>query len=258
MKKDEDPDADLIFRWHAREGVRVRLLMWGLLATVVLTVWLLMFEVVYPASSRRSHTTQHITILDSSSPKAREVIAAIADRNFLLLSPNANGEPRLADLRPVFSPGFKDFQLRVKDLPETGAAASVLPRLFGPDHAPLPPVTVAKPGTPPAPAPTVPAKVLLVAVPSAGLEKRPVLHDLEQLPSGSPALAEIDAQFRVAVAPDGRVVTAVSLMDESSDASAAVARAFRQSIDQLRFVPVDAPGPQWGIITFRWKEQKPS
>lgn len=251
--KREDPNADLIFRWYAREGVRLRLLMWALLSAVVITIWLLLFEVVYPASSHRSHTTQRITMLDPASPQAREVIAAVTDRNFLLLAPNANAAPKLADLRPVFSPGFKDFQLQVKDLPETGAASSVLPRLFGPDHSPLPPVA----GVKAAPPPPMPAEqVRLVAVPSAGLEKRAVLHEIEPLPAGSPALGEINAQFRVAVAPDGRVLTAVSLMDESSDAGAAIARAFRQSIDQMRFAPVQSPGPQWGIIAFRWKGAK--
>jgi hypothetical protein len=231
----------------------MRLLMWGIIATVGMGLWLLMFEVVYPSPSHRSKTTQRITVLDSSSPKAREVIAAVTDRNFLLLAPSANAAPSLADLRPVFSPGFKDFQLQVKDLPETGAPSSVLPRLFGPDHPMLPPVATTKPVT----SPVQTRKVRLVAVPSAGLEARPVLHDLEPLPAGSPALAEIDARFRVAISPAGRVLTAVSLMDESSDASAAVSRAFRQSLDQLRFAPAASSGPQWGVIAFRWKGEGP-
>ncbi|MDB6116338.1 MAG: hypothetical protein JWO08_119 [Verrucomicrobiaceae bacterium] len=248
MKKD-DPYEGLIFRWRAPEGVRLRLVMWGLLALVGMGLWLLLFEVVYPAPSHRSKTTQRITVLDASSPKAKEVIAWVTDRNFLLLAPSANSTPSLSDLRPVFSPGFKGFELQVKDLPETGAAASELPRLFGPDHPMLPPVTTAKLAT----APAQNRKVRLVAVPSAGLEGRPVLHDIEPLPAGSPALAEINARFRVAVSPAGRVLTAVSLMDESSDASAAVARAFRESLDQLRFAPATSTGPQWGVIAFRWK-----
>ena len=247
--KPEEPRPDLIFRWHAPEGVTLRLFMWAGAAAFGLGIWLLLFEVVYPAPSRRPHTTQRITLLDPSSPKAREVIAAVTDRNFLLLAPNATAAPRLADLRPVFAPGFKDFQLQVKDLPESGATSSTMPRLFGPDHTLLPPLAAGNPIAARGPV----RNLKLVAVPSGGLEGRKVTHDVEALPPGSPALGEINARFRVAVGEDGRVITAASLMDESSDASAAVSRAFRQAIDQLRFAPLVASGPQWGIITFRWK-----
>ncbi|MDB6140853.1 MAG: hypothetical protein JWO94_3925 [Verrucomicrobiaceae bacterium] len=251
MKK--ETSADLIFRWRASEGAAVKLFMWLLVAAVGISLFLLMFEVVYPAPSRRSHSMQRITLLDPSSPKAREVIATVTDRNFLLLAPNANAAPTLSDLRPVFSPGFKDYQLQVKDLPETGAATSTLPRLFGPDRTLLPVVGVVKPVQPPGQQ----KKLRLVAVPLDGLKGRTVAHEVEPLPESSPALGEINARFRVAVAPSGRVLTAASLMDESSDASAAVSRAFRQAIDQLRFAPASTPGPQWGIIAFRWKGEKP-
>ena len=249
--KQDDPLSSLMFRWRASEGVTMRLFLYTLLAVVTFVAFLLLFEVVYPAPSRRPHTMQRITLLDPAQPKAREMVAAVTDRNFMLLTPGPNAAPRLADLGPVFSPGFKDYQLQVKDLPETGAVSSTLPRLFGPDHAPLPPVT--KPRL--AAKPVGQVRSRLVAVAADGLEKRPIVHDVEQLPEGSPALAELNARFRVAVAPDGRVLTAASLMDEGAESSAAVSRAFRQIIDQMRFSPVPTPGPQWGTLTFRWKKE---
>ena len=244
-----DPSRSLLFRWRAPEGVALRLIMWSGASLAALTMVLLMFEVVYPTPSRRPHSTQRITLLDPASPKAREVIAAATDRNFLLLAPNANAAPRLADLRPVFSPGFKDYQLQVKDLPETGTATTSLPRLFDATHALLPPVAAAKRVQKRAEA----QPLKLVAEPSGGLEGRHLLHNAQPLPPGSPALSEINAQFRVAVGPDGRVITAVSLMDESAETSAAASRAFLQAMEQLRFDPSPIPGPQWGVITFRWK-----
>lgn len=242
----------LLFRWMANEGAAKSLLMWSGLVAAGLTVIFLLFEVVYPTPSRRPHTTQRIILLDPAQPKARALIAAVTDRNFLLLAPNANAAPRLADLRPVFSPGFKDFQLQLKDLPETGAASSTMPRLFSPERSPLPPVVGANAVTKAAKA----NSLRLMAVPSAGLEERKLLHDLEPLPAGSPALGEINAQFRVAVGPEGRIITAVSLMDESAEAGAAASRAFHEAMDTLRFEPQPGSGPQWGVITFRWKEVK--
>ena len=247
--KNKDPYEGLLFRWRAPEGVTGRLIMWGFSSALVLTVIPLMFEVVYPVSTHRSRTTQRVILLDPTSPKSREVIAAVTDRNFLLMAPTANAAPRLSDLRPVFAPGFKDFRLDVKDLPETGAASSNLPRLFGPDRPPLPPVAASKPVARPA----TTRALRLVAVPSEGLESRPILHDIEPLPEGSPALGEINARFRVGVGPDGRIVTAASLMDESAETGAAASRTFRQALNQMRFAPVVQAGPQWGILTFSWK-----
>ena len=254
MKQDQDdPLSRLIFRWHAPEGALWRLLWWGTVAAVVLSLWLLCFQVVYPAASRRSHTTQHITLLDTSSAEARQAMAAVADRNFLLLTPNATGAPRLSELRPVFSPGFKDFQLQVKDLPESGASPSVLPRLFGPGRSLLPPMAAAH--APAAPAPV--RRQRLEAVAGGGLEGRAILHHMEQLSEKSPALGEIHAQMRVAVAPDGRLLAAVSLMDESTIVNAAISREFRLAINSLRFAPVATNGPQWGTLAFRWQEVAP-
>ena len=252
--KEEDPLSRLIFRWHLPEGAFWRLMFWAIVATVVLTAWMLLFQVVFPRASRRSHATQHITLLDAASPETRQMVAEVADRSFLLLSPGATGAPRLSELRPVFSPGFKDYELQVKDLPETGGAVSMLPRLFSARRTLLPPL----PAPTAAVASTAPVKAQrLVAVASGGLEGRAIVHNMAQLAEGTPALGEIHGQIRVAVSSDGRLLTAVSLMDESSIVSAAVSREFRQAIEAVRFAPVTETRPQWGTLAFRWQEAPP-
>ena len=252
MKKEEEPLSRLIFRWHLPEGAFWRLMFWAIVATIVLTAWMLLFQVVFPRASRRSHATQHITLLDATSPEARQMVAEVADRSFLLLSPGATGAPRLSELRPVFNPGFKDYELQVKDLPETGAAASMLPRLFSARHTLLPPLPA--PAAAGASTGRAPVKAQrLVAVAGDGLEGRAIVHNMAQLAEGSPALGEVHGQIRVAVSPDGRLLTAVSLMDESSIVSAAVSREFRQAIEALRFAPVTETRPQWGTLAFRWQ-----
>ncbi len=254
--KPEEPSSRLIFRWHAPEVPLLRLFVWSLVGAVILAVWMLTFEVVFPRASRRSHATQHITLLDGSSPQSRQALAAVADRSFLLLAPNATGAPRLSELRPVFTPGFKDYELQVKDLPEAGAGVAVpsLPRLYGGSRSLLPSLPAAAAA---ARVDAPPAKVLrLVAFAAEGLGERPIVHNMEALPESSAALGEIQARFRVAVAADGRIVAAVSLMDESTVVGAAVSRELRQAIQPLRFAAAAAPGPQWGVLAFRWEEAR--
>ena len=252
----DDSPPRLTFRWHAPEVPLLRLVFCCTVAAIVLATWMLMFEVVFPRASRRSHATQHVTLLDGSSPQARQAAATVADRSFLLLAPNATGAPRLSELRPVFTPGFKDYDLQVKDLPEAGSGlgAPVLPRLYGGGRSLLPSLpAVTTAGRAAAP----PAKALrLVAFAAEGLGERAIIHNMEALPESSAALGEIQARFRVAVAADGRIVAAVSLMDESTVVGAAVSRELRQAIQPLRFAAAATPGPQWGILAFRWEEVK--
>lgn len=233
---------DLIFHWFVGEGRRWRVLLASLAVTLFLGALMLLFQVVYPEPRQHHLVPQHITWLDASSPAARQVTNAVSDRDFLVLRDSPS--PSSTVLRsPLFTPGFQNFEFRVRDFLETSAAPATMPRIFRPDHPALPAITVGgAPRVPKAPKPQA-----LQATVMSGLADRTITRPV--------IVAEPEAagmSFRVAVAPDGRITAAVPLGGDSSKPD--LFKQLRPTLDQLRFEPVRDAAVQWGVIVFRWQE----
>jgi hypothetical protein len=234
---------DLIFHWFVGEGRRWRVLLASLGVTLFLGGLMLVFQVVYPAPRQHHLVPQHITWLDASSPAARQVTNAVSDRDFLVLRDHPS--QARTDLRlPMFMPGFKDFEFRVRDFLETKAAPASMPRIFRPDHPPLPAIqsAAAAPHVPKPPKPQT-----LQATVMSGLADRTITRPVIV---AQPEAAGIS--FRVAVAADGRVTAAVPLGGDSSKPD--LFKQLRPTLDKLRFEPLRDAAVQWGVIVFRWQE----
>lgn len=232
----------LIFHWFVGEGRRWRVLLASLGVTLFLGALMLLFQVVYPAARQHHLVPQHITWLDASSPAARQVTNIVSDRDFIVLR-NQPSPPAAVLHSPLFTPGFKDFEFRVRDFLETSATPATLPRIFRPDHPALPAVSAnGAPRVPKAPKPQT-----LQATVMSGLADRTITRPI--------VVAEPEAagmSFRVAVAADGRITTVVPLGGDSSKPD--LFKQLRPMLDQLRFEPAHNAAAQWGVIVFRWQE----
>ncbi len=231
----------LIFHWFVAEGRGWQVIFSSIAAALFFGGLMLLFQVVYPAASRRHLAVQHFTWLDPGSTQARLITDAVSDRDFLIM-PDSALPPLKARQMPVFTPGFKDFELRVRDFLETSAQPTTMPRIFRPDDAPLPPVNASPHPMPPQPKPqTLRATVI------SGLADRRIVKPVE---APRPEAASIG--FRIAVAENGRITTAVPLSAESTLTD--VIKEVRPLLDRLRFEPAAQPGLQWGVVAFRWQE----
>lgn len=242
----------LIFSWHTQERRGWYLLVLGLASVFFVGGTLLLFQVVYPASRPLTLTPQRIWLLDSSQPGARQIIAAAADKDFLLLGQATadSTQPAMAGQKSAFfAPSFQGRSLQPKDLLETRNATAALPRLFLPQRTLLP--TLPERGqdrTPPAPKAQV-----LQAVVTSGLSQRAIIRQVnlatEALPVDKPVA------FHIAVSPDGQVKVVVPLT--STAAQVETYRTLRAQLAGLRFSPRNAEAVEWGTLTFEWREVAP-
>lgn len=240
----------LIFQWLANEGRGLKLMV-GIVATLMaLTGFALLFQVVYPAARRHPLAVQRIVLLDGSTPESRSILDKVRDKDFLVLPPEPGATVPAEAKPPVFSPSFKDFALQPKDILESRANASTaLPRVFRAARPLLPPVSVA----PVAQARPIAAPQKLQVTVVEGLVERPMTR-LARLDESR--FAEIaGAEYRIAVAFDGRVTLMVPLSDPGNQTE--LYRDLRAALDALRFRP-DAGRPvQWGTVALKWQIEKP-
>ena len=205
------------------------------------TGFLLLFQVVYPATKHQRLVPQRVLVLDLATPASRQVVNAIRDRDFLVLRESSGVALPSATRAPSFVPTFKNFDYRVRDFVETSNVSAPLPRIFQPDRAPLPPL----PAVASTPRPTeLKPQNLRVSVIN-GLKQRILTQ--------SPIINEAEAEnfkVRIAVADDGRVTSAVPL--DASQTQMALFAKLRPTLDRLRFAPASRTSVEWGTITFRW------
>lgn len=241
--------STLIFSWHTQEHRGWYLLVLGLASVFFVGGTLLLFQVVYPASRPLALTPQRIWLLDSSQPGARQIIAAAADKDFLLLNEAVADStlPALAGQKSAFfAPSFKDRSLQPKDLLETRNATAALPRLFLPQRALLPALPDrSQDRTPPATKPQV-----LQAVITRGLSQRTLIRQVNLAATALPV--DKPVSFHIAVAPEGQVKVVVPLT--STAAQMETYRTLRAQLAGLRFSPRDVQEVEWGTLTFEWRE----
>lgn len=242
----------LIFSWHTQERRGWYLVLLTLGSILFVGGTLLLFQVVYPASRPLTLTPQRIWLLDPSLPGARQIIAAAADKDFLLLNEvGADGTlPALVGQESAFfAPSFKGQSLRPKDLIETRNSTAVLPRLFLPQRTLLPALPERVPSTPPS---AIKAQSLQAIV-SSGFSERAIIRQVNlaavTLPPDKPVA------FHVAVSPAGQVKVVVPLT--TAAAQAENYRALRGELTGMRFAPRNTQDVEWGTITFEWREAAP-
>lgn len=242
----------LIFTWRLQERRGWYLIALGLASILFVGGTLLLFQVVYPASRPLTLTPQRIWLLDPSLPGARQIIAAAADKDFLLLGKSAADRslPELAgQSSAVFAPSFKSHTLQPKDLLETRSTTAILPRLFLPQRTLLPAVS----GSTPAIAPPPIIAQALRAVVTSGLAQRALTRQVELPASALPP--DKTLAFYVAVAPTGQVKVVLPLTVTAAQAD--TYRLLRAQIAELRFTPSQTSDLEWGTLAFEWREDAP-
>ena len=239
----------LIFQWLAREGNGLRLFAGGVATLLAFGGFLLLFQVVYPTARQRPLAVQRVLLLDPASPAVRPVLDAVNDRDFLLMR-SARDESKTAVGPPLaFTPSFKGFELQPKDLLESRATSTLLPRVFQPDHPPLPPV----PATASMPVPKSAIPHVLQATVVDGLKQRPITHAVT---FKDDALGDIvGTVYRIAVAPSGRVTLVIPLSDPAGRFDAF--QQVRTGLTELRFQASPTQAIEWGTLTLKWLATKP-
>lgn len=250
--KSSGPLPALIFSWRTLERRGWYLLVLGLTSILFVGGTLLLFQVVYPASRPLTLTPQRIWLLDPSLPGARQIIAAAADKDFLLLGKAAQDstQPALAGQESAFfDPSFKGRVLQPKDLLETRPPPPVLPRLFLPQRTLLPALPEhTNEFSPPAPK----AQSLRVVV-TGGLAQRALIRQVH-LPASALPLDKL-VMFHIAVAPAGQVKVVLPLTGTAAQPD--TYRALRALLAELRFEPRNTLAVEWGTLAFEWGEQTP-
>ena len=149
--EDSEKRSALTFDWTLRER-RMRALFGALaIAFIVGLASFVLFQITVTVSRKSEPPSQAIVILDPSSLAAQRIIDRANDQSFLLLTDNNAREQTqttLADIAPVFEPGFKHFRLQLRDLGQT-QAPEMRPRLFSATDNPLPPLAAPVPQAPP-------------------------------------------------------------------------------------------------------------
>ena len=252
--KQGEPLSALIFSWRTHERRSWHLSMMALAAVLFVGGTLLLFQIVYPASRPLTLSPQRIWLLDPSLPGAGPIIAAAADKDFLLLggtTPDATLPALEGQASAFFAPSFKGRTLQTKDLLEMRTTPPSLPLLFRPEHALLP--ALPQSGKPPPAALPSPRALELRAVVSHGLPGRAITRPVS-LPATS-VTADKSVAFYVAVAPAGQVKIILPLTGTAAQAD--TYRTLRAHVANLRFTPQNKQEIQWGTITFEWQEAAP-
>jgi hypothetical protein len=241
---DLDSKPDLIFQWFLREGRGWKLLTSVLAVTLFGGGFLLLFQVVYPATKHQRLAPQRVLMLDLNSPVARQVVNSISDRDFLVLRESNTIATPVSARAPVFVPSFKGFDYRVRDFLETSNSTAPLPRVFQPDIAPLPALPAV--ATLARAAEMIPMRLQTVVV--EGFEKRALTRTV--------TIGDAEAEglrVRVAVARDGRVTNSVPMAASTSQMT--LFAKLKPMLAMLRFAPDNEAEVQWGTIRFEWVKE---
>jgi hypothetical protein len=244
MDVPDSAERPLLFHWNVGERRWWRLIMATLIGAVLLALASLAFRVVYPPALNLRLNAQRVTLLDPSSAAAREVLEAARDRDFLVLRESLPVRPEDVTT-PVFTPGFKGYELRVREDLEATLEPDIIPKLFLPQRAPLPPIVATRARTP-APLPDQ----SIVPVVRSGLADRSILRSIK--------IVEPDAQglqLRIGVNAVGRVITALPL-NLSSEQTPAL-RSLPNQLANLRFAPKPGSDFEWGVLSLDWVRDQP-
>lgn len=253
MKPGDEPPL-LTFQWRERERPVTRLVFYFLLTVTGAVLFFMLFKVVYPQARHFSTAPQQVFVLDPTQAATRDIVNRTRDENFLLLSPDsdpARAEGTSEELFPVFKPSFAGFQMKLMDLPGVQDTKS-LPRIFGIEEMPLPPVATVMKAKAPATVTPGPGEAVVRPVLRGELVGRELVSggDISAvtLPGG-----ELP-RFKVGVSNLGRVTFALPL-DIQADAKQM--RALQASVSALRFKPVKSPAVQWGEVSLEWGRKVP-
>jgi hypothetical protein len=250
MSEQAETTPQLIFDWSKPRRPIARLVLWLLVTSVGLTLFFMLFHVIYQTPRRIIPATHQVTLLSPNDPAARNLLQRVSDKDFFIFSGNGSGQHQLslAEQAPVFHPTFEKHELKLQDLPQRDTKpppARLLdvtePTLPPPDlkdlHSSVAATTSAAP----------PASVLTLQI-SGALENRKLLSQLNL--STLPPLDYTAWRFQIGVAADGRVtfVLPVASGEKSADAAPVL-----HLLNHLRFAPDEkTPAPVWGIAKFEW------
>ncbi len=249
----EEPEEKplLVFQWEHRD----RTLHWFLAAGIMMILLLVVVSSVFPVfrAERRLEPagTYEVLLLDRSSPYAQPIIARAADRSFLLLGKRAHddAEPSLTSIAPVFTPSFKNYDFRLKELPEPEVSTSSF-RWLRPTRPQMPEIAELADLPPAGPLPKLP-RCTLRAVVTGGLAERRLERQVEV--SDAISHEALTISFRAGVGPDGRVLWALPMQQEGL--VTAELQRLRRAINRLRFGPKPSAEIEWGEINFQWEAQ---
>ncbi|MBL9116949.1 MAG: hypothetical protein JNJ83_18225 [Verrucomicrobiaceae bacterium] len=245
----EDFSPRLIFDWF-RPSRRTTWVAFCAVVAIGMLAGVSMFFRVTKAEWRNQLPNTHtVVLLDPSSPTAASILNRAANVSALALGRRSEGdlEPQMAEMMPVFQPGFKSYDYRLKDLPE-------------------PPVVQSNPTWMTASSPPLPSRPELSSLPERSTTVQAVDYQIAVKPGpllvsrfkhspSKPARVEgIDLNtlvFRTAVAENGRVLVSLPLHHTSDQAKAV--EALRQMIAQVRFASAPATGVVWEDLRFGWE-----
>lgn len=239
---DLDSKPELTFLWFVRERRQWVLMLAVLAMSLFVGGYLLLFQVVYPATKHRRLAPQRVLLLDMNNPAARQVVNAISDRDFLVMRDTTSSSASVNTRSPLFVPTFKDFDFRLHDFVESTNASATLPRIFQPEHAPLPPLPAV-----PAVARTSEMKsqrlhaVLVDGLKDRAITRAVTIDDAEAS----------DMKLRIAVGKDGRVTSVIPV--NLSPAQMPLFARVRSNVQQLRFAADGTHAVSWGTVTFQWR-----
>lgn len=252
--KASDESTPLTFQWRDRDRPLVRLVVFLCVTIAGAAGFFLLFKVVYPQPRHFPTAPQQVLILDPAQPATRDIVNRTSDENFLLLSPDSDPtrpETAFHSLLPVFRPGFAGFEMTLMDIPGE-QDKKTLPRVYGIDDMPLPPIaTVMKAKVPAAHTPPTTPPVLRVVLRGA-LDKRELASSRDL--AGIVITDAAAPRFRLCVNNAGLVIFALPL-DGLTDPKQM--RALYKGLSGLRFKPVNAPATQWGDASFVWENARP-
>lgn len=223
-------------------------MLWILVTLVALIAFFSLFRVVYPQPRRVVPTAQQVILLDPENPATRALLAAVQDRDYMIMPPEENrASAMLSERAPVFHPSFEGHEMTLRDLPQRNERPAPV-RLMNVMEPELPPLDFSPLKPEPAPV-EVKAAIAPLVISEGDLRARKIVEapDLSGLRDGN-----LDgAKFHLGVNAAGRVIFALPVDHvgklEEGEPALRVLRA-------LRFAPADdakAP-PAWGTVTLRW------
>ena len=252
MKSDPAGTQGLTFFWQRRSLSLLRLLP-ALAASVLVlaSFFVLIRPAPPPPPVRTGNASRSILLLDPAAPANQTVLNHVRDRDALVLRPET-AELSLLPQRPLlpeFQPIFEGFRMRLKS-PEIKTASPGHPAIFQPFDLALP---AAPPPPPPQNLPPTAASAragardwTLRTVRHPPLDARDLIAppDLSSLRPHD--LAKLS--FRIALAPDGRVLTAAPRTSSQDD------RELLPYLRELGIYAVIAALVHTSIILLGWVE----
>ena len=253
-REPQGPSSDefgprLIFDWFRQSRRTTWVAFCAVLAVSMLAGVSMFFRVTRAEWRNQLPNTHTVVLLDPSLPAASSILNRAANVSALALGRRSESdqEPQMADVMPVFQPGFKSYDYRLKDLPEQ-------------------PVEQTNPTWMTASSPPLPIRAELTALPErssrlqavdyeVAIKPGPLLAFRFKRPPMKPVKVEgLDFNtliFRTAVAENGQVLMSLPLHHTSDQAKAV--ESLRQLISKVRFASAPATGVVWEDLRFGWE-----